>query len=786
VKKITLILSLIIFIISGCSAYKEISPNPEIKSDENGFIKIKDEKKDFELDKEKKYVIEFPPAKYDNFILEFKSNLKGNSDYFFLGKFEDDKIENPIYDELNDNSEMSGFSINKAKENYFFVIDKIANNKNLVAEYRYLPNWRFKVEESIKNEKSQLVKNSVDRNEYNNLNYRSEINIINQKLNELQLTIPNLQMISENLAKTETIIPDSMITKKDQVYRDLVLFSSDVEEEFLFQKKNLSLFQAFVQLRKTEGSTEDFLKSASTLLSFLTNRTSIDESVRNEIKAIIARRINGIENYYLKVIQNKKDIKPFNLLTDIKVVFELYTEATGSKSSKLENLVDFFDNWDRKTTSFEEFQIHEKSLNSYLFPKMKWMPNNYYSGASRFMQKMNQTLPEIYNGEFREFEQNSCVINFIEKVSEAKKSSRKIERELKEADILLAQINNLAETNSYEMMLSVLKKHPNLDFMKQHFQFLDEEYLSQKDVQIKNYINRKSWEKAEENIRNLAYFNGFINEMQIKDKHRQILNLNETMIYERIKDFSRTKIDSFVIAHINTNRDVDLLYKNEVFNPPYIFTYSVLGEQTVTKRNENILTYLDQMKYFTFPEKSINLLYDSIIRTSSKNADKAKSIIEHGKMYKGEDKRTKNIIDEFNPNIAKWITKAKDYRKVYVVPVTENHNGKNQYKFRIQLKIPSDAEFPVYEINIKLPEEIAQNASNAKWYDSMKLNNEEILNEGRVQIFAPTSANDYEFKVSPVQMDSEGRNILDVTFTYPKYELFEVSVMAQKPIMRKN
>jgi hypothetical protein len=192
------------------------------------------------------------------------------------------------------------------------------------------------------------------------------------------------------------------------------------------------------------------------------------------------------------------------------------------------------------------------------------------------------------------------------------------------------------------------------------------------------------------------------------------------------------------------------------------------------------------MKYFTFPEKSINLLYDSIIRTSSKNADKAKSIIEHGKMYKGEDKRTKNIIDEFNPNIAKWITKAKDYRKVYVVPVTENHNGKNQYKFRIQLKIPSDAEFPVYEINIKLPEEIAQNASNAKWYDSMKLNNEEILNEGRVQIFAPTSANDYEFKVSPVQMDSEGRNILDVTFTYPKYELFEVSVMAQKPIMRKN
>ena len=38
----------------------------------------------------------------------------------------------------------------------------------------------------------------------------------------------------------------------------------------------------------------------------------------------------------------------------------------------------------------------------------------------------------------------------------------------------------------------------------------------------------------------------------------------------------------------------------------------------------------------------------------------------------------------------------------------------------------------------------------------------------------------------PVQMDKEGKNILEVRFRYPGFRVFEVSAMAQVPIIRKN
>jgi hypothetical protein len=48
------------------------------------------------------------------------------------------------------------------------------------------------------------------------------------------------------------------------------------------------------------------------------------------------------------------------------------------------------------------------------------------------------------------------------------------------------------------------------------------------------------------------------------------------------------------------------------------------------------------------------------------------------------------------------------------------------------------------------------------------------------------SGNNYEAQISPVQMDKDGRNVLEVRFKYPAYKIFKVSVMAQKPIIKKN
>ena len=47
------------------------------------------------------------------------------------------------------------------------------------------------------------------------------------------------------------------------------------------------------------------------------------------------------------------------------------------------------------------------------------------------------------------------------------------------------------------------------------------------------------------------------------------------------------------------------------------------------------------------------------------------------------------------------------------------------------------------------------------------------------------TSNNYEAQISPVQMDKEGRNVLEVRFKYSAFKVFKVSVMAQKPIIKK-
>jgi hypothetical protein len=144
------------------------------------------------------------------------------------------------------------------------------------------------------------------------------------------------------------------------------------------------------------------------------------------------------------------------------------------------------------------------------------------------------------------------------------------------------------------------------------------------------------------------------------------------------------------------------------------------------------------------------------------------------------------LIEECNPLAAKWIVKPKEYRRLFALPITNNPYGMNDYVFRVGLKIPSEAQFPVFDVSIKLPPDVAKKAASQQWYDEITLDKKPIRNEGRFRITAPLPDNDYESQISPVQMDKAGNNILEVRFKHQGFEVLEISTMAQVPIIRKN
>jgi hypothetical protein len=220
--------------------------------------------------------------------------------------------------------------------------------------------------------------------------------------------------------------------------------------------------------------------------------------------------------------------------------------------------------------------------------------------------------------------------------------------------------------------------------------------------------------------------------------------------------------------------------------PAYHLGFSSIGEGDLVRKRSSIDEYISKVRQIEFPEGAIRTLYADFTRDiGSSGVERARAIVEHSKMYKGNDKQIAGMVNECDPTVAKWIVRPKEYRRVLAFPVTTNKRGMNDYVFRIKLQIPSDAQFPVFDVNIKLPKEIAE-AKGESWYDRITINNNPIKNEGRFRITAPLPDNNYESQITPVQMDKAGNNILEVRFKKAAFKVYEISAMAQVPIMKKN
>ncbi|MGD9900125.1 MAG: hypothetical protein AB7T22_13460, partial [Calditrichaceae bacterium] len=229
------------------------------------------------------------------------------------------------------------------------------------------------------------------------------------------------------------------------------------------------------------------------------------------------------------------------------------------------------------------------------------------------------------------------------------------------------------------------------------------------------------------------------------------------------------------------------IYNSPVFLPAHDITFTSGSQQELQNRKKALMERLLFFKEQVFPAQAIEKLYKEFSRDPGDNGVlKARAIVIHGNHYKGTDRKIKNLVAECDPWASKWITSPKDYRKIYVLPVSSNKLGENEYVFRVNLRLPSDARFPVFDVNIKLPKEIAKNAGERQWYDQMTMNKNLLKNEGRFTITAPGPQNDYECQISPLQMVKDGDNVLEVRFKHPSFKVLEVSLMAQKPIIKKN
>jgi hypothetical protein len=741
VRRITAVCTFLV-LVAGCSAYKELTPKPELIPQERGYIELKNGDEFFTLDKDTKYFIKFPAPSADNFVLVLRLNNKPIIGSHLTSVFDDgDSPAMRIRDEAAGIDTLSVYAIDTKVLTFYWVIDTVRADTRLTMHYRYAPRWRYTFESRYAALQQAFRENIIDRKVYESIGPGFTFDGVNfsREREAIDAKSGSLSTVRDELVKIGSLFPPDVVSRRDTAYQQYSSLRSSVDDELRFQEDYASTLRFFEREQSSRGNTGAFLESASVFADFLGHPDRYRKAVVDRARDVILPRLPEIPPYYETQVRNVNDVRRIAFRPSLDPVKKLYGACGLPLPEDLRQLEGFVERFNVEAGALQAATARLAEADKMIQNNPNWLSDALYSGLMGKMDEANALLVESQLGRFERQRGYPCVT-------------------------LLVQ-----ETAATRAKATALRGV----------------YSRAKDAVSR--LNASAWAETEALLRELYGVVEFNAIPAVRAQKNDIVAHLESELFSRVKKETELRVDAFIPKNRLTTENVPGLYQDSVFRPIYQFSFSSLGPATVQQRNKQIDDYLSQAMHIRFPETAIKALYQDFVRNiSSHGAEKARAIVDHGKEYQGTEKDVKAYISECDPTVAKWIVRPKEYRKVFTLPVTNNRQGSNDYMLRLRLNIPSEAQFPVFDITIKLPPEIAAKAGTEQWYQEITINKKPIKNEGRFRITAPKADNNYESLITPVQMDKEGNNILEIRFKYPGYRAFEISAMAQVPIIRKN
>ena len=730
------------FFLAACSAYKELTPDPPLTPLERGYIELKRDTELFVLEKEGKYFIKFPGPVRDKFLLVLATDSKWALDAYLTKYFDDG--EGPII-KITDDAESSDslfvYSLERGVQTFYWVLDTVKMDLELSMRYRYVPHWRFTFETFYSTFRGQLADNRTDRTTYEAIGpeFSFERFDFNEEQVKLELTRRNLTGMNTRLLALENLFPPDIASSRDTAYENYLELKEDVAREIEFQNRYATVLDVFEKERDSRGNTAAFLAAAPAFLDLMRGTDTYPAPILAKGRTLFLERLNEAVPYYEERLRAKRDATPISFDPPLEPVAELYVACGSTPPAALTAIMEFTEHFNSEARALAAARKKLSILAGLTSSRTPWTSDSLYVDLLADASAARSMLPESQIDRYGRYAAFPCALSL-------------------KADLAFAA----GEASAYQSLYQTSRT-----------------FLSN--------LNAGSWMTAETILRDLHTGRQFVAYPSVNAQKNALVRQFEDGINNRVLAQSRARVDEFVRRHTSTTDNISVLYSDPVFTPVYELTFSAGGEKELTARKKRVQDYLDQAKHVRFPESAIKGIYDDFTRNvNDRGVEKARAIVEHGKYYRGEDKQVKSIVDECDVTVPKWIVRPKEYRRVFALPVTSNRQGSNEYMFRILLQIPSSAQFPVFDVNVKLPADVARRANREQWYESITINDVPIKNEGRFRITAPSAENDYESLITPVQMDKGGKNILEVRFRQPGFRVFEVSAMAQVPIIRKN
>lgn len=783
-------------VLMSCAPYAALKPKPELSSVEQGYIELKNDKKDFELNKEKKYVITFPAPAEDNFYLVLNVPAKKKINSFFSNSFAEKKTPGPkTKDETLWPDSISVYAINTKSPTFYWFLETGKEDFVLHMKYRYAPQWRFKFETKAAEYNGTLARNVVDRSVYKGIGKTTQFEGFNftMAMDTIKRHEAALEAVYKELLAIESIFPARIVNSTDPAYKNYKTLRANLEDEMNFQKAYLAALDFFSKEKATRGNPADFLGKLDDFIAYFGQKSILAPNVFSESQRVLKNRLEEVMPFLGLRMSGKEDATPFDpalyYTGSISRLSDLYEKADIPVPQELALMKKFAADFDSRAKTLGGLKDTVDRIAKQVQDGPQFPADDFFKGVVTRMTAVQSAVPQKIDEQYGKFAGYKCSQALNAEIAKLASIVSQRLTEYRQAEVLVQQVNMLKAQKDYRTMLSLLVQAKQLGFLLEKYKDLDRMSVEQQMKGIKGSLAAASWQQAEAGLRTLHGDQTYLNPQAILPYRNAAVRDLEDSLYSSIERVTRSRVNKFCEEKVTVLENVDSLYTDSVFLPVYDVTFSSGSQNNLLKKKEELIADLAKMKDFEFPAKAIKLCYEQFIKNPEDNGVlKARAVVTHGSHYKGEEKDLKIRIAECNPLSAKYISKPKEYRRVFALPVTDNRNrgAKNKYYIRLNVDIPTEAQFPVYDVNIKLPKEIAQNAAASQWYDAISLNKNLLKNEGRFSIGAPTAANEWECQITPVQMNKDKGNILEVNFTYPAFKPFTVSVMVQKPIIKKN
>lgn len=775
---------IIVLFLFSCSTYDQLKPMPALSNKEAGYQPITDENTNFEVEKDDQYFIQIPPAKTDNTYVVFRHPDKKFIETFFTGAFDDGKP--PIQKITNEwvaGDSLEVYELGPKNSPFYYVIDKVVADGQLKLAYRFVPVWRFKFENEFNGIEVAYSAAKLDTAVMDRISDDAKAGNLQVKIDSMLRLDGQMNQLATQLQAISQRVPTDL-DSLDPANVRLTALTADIQSERARINTIREALETYQLVDQANRNPDQLIRNSAQLRELTNLKGTLPAGVytdlTNSVKNAIPKSVTA-----LKAELNAKRTTSA-ISTDLTQLIATAEALQSGQVDELKSLQTFIRTYNQIQPQVATLKSRYNTVYSRIYQNGLWPPVSFYQQKQSDFTVLQNDIGNLNLTPLRPYRSYPFVTTTLTSVTRLSGSINTAKNQYARATGVVTQIEALRKENDYSTMIGLILKNKDLGFLRSQYSHLDDLSIRTQTAGVRSAITANRFDRAEVGLKSFAEDKNFINFDQVKSLKTLNINSLEKEMFTAIKTRTSTLIDSMITENTQ-NLNVDPIYASEKMKAAYVLTYSTGGKLIVDERNQELAKFVTQKTAIDFPEKAIDAIYRSFITSPRQSGVlKARAVVAHGTYYNGKSARIWNMVNEMDPYRGKRLDEAATYRKLYALPTNKTPGSSNSYIFKVNMVIPSTSKFPTYEVNIKLPEAVAKNAGNARWFTSIKVNGKRIEPEGPVTIIAPTAANNYIFQITPIQIEKDQNNSFEVQFDHPDFTPFEVSVMAQKPIIRKN